>query len=282
MHFEAEAQALYHQVHGLAQRNKRKAAKQGMNPYLTEMDTCLVDMVTAEKVDVGVLEIPVNQIVGNAAGLDKYLYESGFLPLSPIGSEYAGQWCQLYMDYLSDEGIRDPIICYEYLGRFYVVDGKKRVSVLKCCGASTVKAAVTRFLPTKSDNEEIQRYYEFLDAFEKTRLYQISFTQPGSFPKLQKALGYDVDHVWTEGERFSFMFAWHGIEQAFQQAFRGCMNVTTADALLVLLEDHTYKQIRNTPPWILARLFQAAWKKLHIINVPDAPYELDHDAKKVS
>ena len=282
MRFKAEARALYYNAYHLGKKNKHRSGKQGSDPHLVELDAILDEKMVAGKVDVGVLEIPVDQIVGVANAVDKELYTHDFMPLTPTGTEYADQWCALYQHYLSDEGIRCPITCYEYLGRFYVLDGKKRVSVLKSHGAATICAAVTRILPVKTEDEEIQRYYEFLDAFEKTRLYQVAFTQPDSFPKLQKALGYDADHVWTEGDRFSFMFNWYGIERAFQQAFGGYMKVTTADALMVLLEDYTYDQIRKTQSWVLARLFQAAWKKLYVIHNPTASVALAEEIRKVS
>lgn len=282
MRFKAEAQALYYNAYHIGKKNRHKSEKHGADPFPVEINSVLEEQMMAGTVDVGVLEIPTDQIVGVATPTDRELYTYDFMPLTPTGTEFADQWCALYQHYLSDEGIRCPITCYEYLGRFYVLDGKKRVSVLKSYGASTICAAVTRILPVKTEDEVIQRYYEFLEAFEKTRLYQVAFTKSGSFPKLQKALGYDADHVWTEGDRFSFMFNWYGIERAFEQAFGGYMKITTADALLVLLEDYTYTQIRKTPSWILTRLFQTAWKKLYAICNPDVSFVLTDEGKKVS
>ena len=281
MRFYAEARALYYNAHQLGKKNKHRSEKQGADPHLVEIISVLDDKKMAGTVDVGVLEIPTEQIVGVADVVDRERYTYDFLPLTPPETEFANQWCELYQHYLSDEGIRNPITCYEYLGQFYVLDGKKRVSVVKCHGGSTICACVTRILPVKTEDPVIQRYYEFLDAFEKTRLYQIAFTHPGSFPKLQKALGYEEDHVWTDSDRYSFMFGWYGINRAFQKAFDGRMKITTADALLVLLEEYTYSQIRNTQIWILEGFFQAAWQKLCAIENDDS-FAVTAETRKVS
>ena len=56
-----------------------------------------------------------------------------------------------------DEGIRDPITCYEYMGRFYVQEGNKRVSVLKYFDASSITGNVTRVVPQYSDDPAVPR-----------------------------------------------------------------------------------------------------------------------------
>lgn len=58
----------------------------------------------------------------------------------------------------------------EYLNHFYVMEGHKRVSVLKYFGAITIPATVTRLLPKPSDDPEVAAYYEFLDFYKMTGL----------------------------------------------------------------------------------------------------------------
>lgn len=282
MHFQTEAWALYHKAHNLGRKNIRKSEKEGTDPYLKELSSVLNDDMVAGKVELGVMEIPTDKIVGVFSETEKDLYTYDFMPLSDPDTEFADQWCNLYLHYLGDKGIRGAVTCYEYLGQFYVVDGKKRVSVVKSHGAPTILAAVTRILPVKTEDEEIQRYYEFLQYFELTKLYQISFTQSGSFGKLQKALGYDADHVWDEMDRFGFLFNWHAFERAFQEAFGGTLNITAADALLVMLEDYPYSKLREMQPWILTNHIQSAWKKLYQVSDPDFTYTLDSDDIKAS
>lgn len=282
MHFQAEAWALYRKALSAGRKNMRRSVKQGTDPYLRELDSFLEENMVAGRIQLGALNIPTESIVGIADRTGKELYAYDFMPLSSADSEFADQWRKLYLYYLSDKEIRSPITCYEYLGRFYVLDGKKRVSVAKSHGAPTITASVTRILPVKTEDAEIQRYYEFMQYFELTQLYQISFTQPDSFVKFQKALGFEENHAWNEGDRFSFLFNWYPFEHAFHEAFDGQLNITTADALLVLLEDYPYSKLKETPSWTLTELLRSAWKKLYKISNPDFIITPEADIEKAS
>ena len=64
--------------------------------------------------------------------------------------------------------IADPIQVYEYMHKYYVIEGHKRVSVLKYLGASYISADVVRKVPERTDDEENIIYYEYLDFFAKS------------------------------------------------------------------------------------------------------------------
>ena len=76
-----------------------------------------------------------------------------FMPILPADSEFGAKWISLCDAQLGDEGIREPVLCLEYLGRFYVQEGNKRVSVLKSFGAPVIPARVSRLIPPWSDDE---------------------------------------------------------------------------------------------------------------------------------
>ena len=71
----------------------------------------------------------------------------------PEDTEFAAKWAGLCAAHLSDEGIRDPIKCYEYLGNFYVQEGNKRVSVLKSYEAALKRAAQAEIAILFYENE---------------------------------------------------------------------------------------------------------------------------------
>ena len=48
------------------------------------------------------------------------------------------------------------------MGRFYVQEGNKRVSVLKYFDAISIPSYVTRIIPAREDTPESRIYYEFL------------------------------------------------------------------------------------------------------------------------
>ena len=71
------------------------------------------------------------------------------------------------------------------MNKFYVEEGNKRVSVMKCVGAVAVPGYVTRIFPAVSRKKEVRIYYEFVDFYRLAQLYEISFSELGSYAKLQ-------------------------------------------------------------------------------------------------
>src|SRR5699024_1278894 len=200
-----EAMDQYKRALKQGQKDYRADVLRGRYPYPQVLDEILVESMCAGRVDLGLIEIPINQIVGTKSAGRKSAFASSFMPLLPIDTEFGAKWVKLCEAHLGDEGIRDPIKCYEYLGRFYVEEGNKRVSVLKSYGATTIPGTVIRMLPAESQDLAVQRYYEFVKFYQLAGLYQVQFLQLGSFAKLQAALGYEPGHIWTKEERQSFL-----------------------------------------------------------------------------
>lgn len=94
----------------------------------------------------------------------------------------------------------------------------------------------------------------------------VSFTKSGAFAQLQTALGFAPDYVWKEEDRLEFLFNWYEFEQAFQEAFGGYLNVTPADALVVLLEKYNYDTIKKMSRTVLVTLLRSAWKVLYGVH----------------
>ena len=72
------------------------------------------------------------------------------------------------------------------MGRFYVQEGNKRVSVLKYFGADSIFATVTRVVPQFNDTPEIREYYEFMEYYPLCGLYRLHFTQEAALPACRK------------------------------------------------------------------------------------------------
>lgn len=70
------------------------------------------------------------------------------------------------------------------MNRFYVVEGNKRVSVLKYFDAVSIAAHVTRIVPRRTDTLESKIYFEFLDFYRITGINYVWFTKEGNFQKL--------------------------------------------------------------------------------------------------
>ena len=84
------------------------------------------------------------------------------------------KWSLLY-DAQIQEGIHTPIKVYEFLNKYYVVEGNKRTSVLKYVGSPTIPAEVIRKVPRLTDDPDIQIYYEFMDFYRNSKINYVVF-----------------------------------------------------------------------------------------------------------
>lgn len=262
MDYQREAHEEYQKAYSIAMRNQLKDKKQRVVPYPPILDVILNERMISCRQDLGVMDIPTNLIIGvseDSEVLQKFTKD--FLPLADPSSEFAMQWRSAFMAIRSQHNSKE-IHCLEYLGKFYVVDGLQEVSVAKYSGEYEIRSHVTRVLPVKTESIAVEHYYDFLVQFDLTNLYQLQFTQPGYFEKLQSALNKEASPQWSDTDRKKFLTHWPKIERAFQKSFDNCLNISSADALVVLLEKYSFTQLIQLDSWVLARIFQASWKDL--------------------
>ena len=239
-----EAVDQYRRALKAGQKCYRDCVRAGKYPYVQVLEPLLQGAMIAGRVDLGVLEIPIGQIAGvNTAGRQT-AFAPNFMPILEPTTEFGHKWMALCEAHLGETGISDPIRCFEYMGRFYVQEGNKRVSVLKSFGATTIHAYVTRVLPVYSEDPAVRVYYEFLHFYSLSGLYQVHFNRVGDYPKLQAALGFDPDHVWTPIERRAFQTAFYTFKTAYDRISQPEPPVTTAQALLVWLHVYTLGDLR--------------------------------------
>ena len=271
MKFDRELHEQYQNAYALGMKSLQDKKKQRLAVCPAALNTLLDEKTVSCRMDLGVLEIPTNLIVGvSNATEERMLYTKEFLPISVPNSDFADRWCLLYKKLNADHTFAEEVSCYEYLGRFYVLDGLKRVSVAKFMGVSTIRAQVVRFLPMHTEAQEVAQYLEFLNHYRHTKLYQLQFTQKGYFEKLQIALGRNPGYRWSDTDRANFLRHWPVIEGAFRRSYEESLRITPADALVVLLNRYTFDQIISMDSWVLARIFQAFWKEMYTLSFPDA------------
>ena len=161
------------------------AINNGEDPYLQVLDE-KINLSDVSAVNLGLVDIPIDRIIGTYNGGRKNAFAGNFMPLMEQKTEFGGKWINLCNAQMN-EGITDPILCYEYLGYFYVQEGNKRVSVLKSFGATDISGNVTRMVPKRTDDPKIRLYFEFTDFYKLSKLYSVWFTEPGGYVKLQAA-----------------------------------------------------------------------------------------------
>ena len=240
-----EAQAQYAAALKAGQKCYREALLKGEYPYPQVLDEILDEYLAAGRVELGLIDVPMDRIVGTKSRGRRNAFAADFMPLLPMESEFGAKWVALCDANLGAEGIRDPIRCFEYLGRFYVQEGNKRVSVLKSFGAPTIAGQVTRIVPVWSEDEEIRLYYEFMDFYRLSRLYRIQFSRSGSYRKLQAALGFDPDHVWSDDERRRFVSAMNSFERALETSGGEASAQAAGDLFLLWLQLYSLSELRE-------------------------------------
>ena len=260
-----EAMEQYTKALKLGQKNYRSCVLHGRYPYPQVLDEILDDSMAAGRVELGVVEIPTEQIVGTKAVGRKSAFAANFMPLLPVNTEFGSKWVELCAAHLGDEGIRDPIRCYEYLGRFYVQEGNKRVSVMKSYGAPTIPGYVIRIIPVYSQDLTVQIYYEFMQFYQLSGLYQVNFMHLGCYAKLQAALGYEPGHIWTLEERRSFLAGFSRFRDAFNKQGGDSLNVTPASALLVWLRVYPFSDLKAMTASELSKSLTAVWPDVKLL-----------------
>ena len=271
MKFTREVHEAYQQASAMARANQAKAKKWGLPMSPVELNVAKEQSQIADRIDLGILDVPTNLIAGVVEqNEDSALLTKDFLPVSLSNSSFAEIWRETYYNCLYAGLDNRAISCYEYLGKFYVLNGVVEVSVAKFSKKDTFPAHVIRLMPVKTDTPAIRQYYDFLRQFRLTRLYQIQFTQVGFFERFQRIFGKSSSEMWSEAERQAFLENWVKFQQAFEKSYGDCLPITAADAFIVLSEKYRFDQLNMMDPWVLARIYQSAWRDLYNLSYSDS------------
>ena len=238
-----QAQEEYAQALRAGQKEYRALLAAGENTNPLVLDDFLDDKNSDRIEELGVIDIPAELIVGTKAAGRISAFSAGFLPLLDPDSEFAAKWIHLCHAHLTDEGIRDPILCYEYLGKFYVQEGNKRVSVLKYMGAPRIPGIVKRILPIEDGSDRTRAYHAFLEFYRATGLYIIQFTDPGDYAKLLSFLGKDPGEKWNEREQRTFSAYYQYFREAFDALENLKLPMLPEEALLLWLQIYSFREL---------------------------------------
>ena len=145
----------------------RRAILSGRYPYLPALNSMVQDIDKYPVRDLGIKEIPMYMIAGTKTVGRQNSFASNFMPLMDLGTEFSYKWSTLY-DSAIEDGIREPIKVYEFMNKFYVEEGNKRVSVSKFIGYVSIAGNVLRILPPKDGSAASRINYEYIDFYNVT------------------------------------------------------------------------------------------------------------------
>lgn len=238
--------ALYDYMGALKQgrRQYQSAVMKGEYPYLPVLDEILANTDIVSEVSLGIIDVPLEKIVGTKTQGRTQAFANNFMPLLGEKTEFGAKWAYLY-DHQIEEGIHDPIIAYEFMNRYYVQEGNKRVSVLKFVHAYSITASVIRLIPKRSDDRDTKLYYEFLDFYQVSFNCDVWFSHEGGYGRLLKVMGKVPGEVWDEDTRMYFKASYDLFSRVFQGFRTDEMEMTASDAFLIYAEIFGYDMVKN-------------------------------------
>lgn len=240
----------------------------GEKPTLLVLDDIMPSRGTFREVSLGVVQIPVNQIVGTKTVGRSNSFAGNFMPILWDNSEFAAKWARLSSIHL-EEGIRDPIKAYEYMNKFYVEEGNKRVSVLKYFGAVSIPGEVIRIVPDRTDERENRIYYEFMDFYKCAPINYIWFSNEGSFAKLQEAVGKKPEEAWSEEDLLRFSAVYTRFSAEYEAKGGNRLNITVGDAFLAFITLHGYDMVDEQTTNEMKTLIGKTWEEFEMLQEDD-------------
>lgn len=232
----------YQEALKLGKREYKTCVSSGRYPYLPVLDEIIANEGILSEQNLGIQQIPLDFVVGTSTVGRTYSFAANFMPILGANTEFGMKWANL-ADAQINEGIRDAIVCYEYMNRYYVVEGNKRVSVLKYFGADSITAVVTRKIPKQSEDEDVKRYFEYVEFNRLTGVNYLEFSKLGNAVKLLDVM--DRNRIWTEEERKEFKSVWNRFSKMYK--FRGGdkLSITIGDAMLAFLQVFSYDEMKH-------------------------------------
>lgn len=247
------------------QKDYRAHLQKGDYPYLPALDEILSYIPVEYEVDIGLCEVPLELIVGTRTRGRTNAFASNFMPLLSTSSEFAGKWMRLCTS-LQEEGLRDSVKAYEFMNRFYVLEGNKRVSVLKFLDAYSVPCSVIRVVPKHTDTKENEIYFEFLDFYEVTRINYIYFSEKGRFDELLKQIGTPEGEKWTEDDRLEMSTVYINFRNAFESKGGGKLPITVGDALLAFITVFGYQETKEKTAQEIKKDLAKIWDEFLVLT----------------
>lgn len=261
----------YKKARRLGLKEFHRARSQGRYPYLPVLDEMLSGGSPLSEFPVGLVDIPLSMLAGTKTVGRREAFAADFMPLLEDNTEFAFKWSNLY-DSQINEGIRDAIKVYEYMHRFYVMEGNKRVSVSKFVGAHGVMGDVVRLLPNQNETNELdyKLYMEFLDFYNVCPLYEIDFSEIGSYKKLALLMKQDFITPWPQEMKERIRGAFQFFQKVYEPKAADKITINASDAFLIYLNIYHLDEMRTLSTNALSRRINKLWNEMLIQSTGDS------------
>lgn len=255
----------YSKAYKLGKKDYQSRMLHGEKPTLQVLDDIMPEKGSYSEQSLGLVQIPAERIVGTKTIGRSNSFSGNFMPILRENSEFAQKWSALSTSHIK-EGIREPIKAYEYMNKFYVLEGNKRVSVMKYFGVVSIPGMVTRIVPRRTEEKENKIYYEFMDFYRTAPINYIWFSQEGSFAKLQKAVGKEPGEMWSEEDLLRFSAFYTRFSAEYKAKGGNKLNITPGDAFLAFITLHGYDATEEKTTNDLKELMVKTWEEFKLLQ----------------
>ena len=254
----------YQNAQHLGERCYKEKTARGEDPFLPVLETLTAGAGSLPEQPLGLEEIPLDQIAGTVSEGRRQAFAANFMPLMEPSTEFAAKYQSLIAAH-ENEGIRDPVKVYEYLHRYYVAEGNKRVSVLKFFNAFSVPAEVTRIIPARSEDPVIRVYYEFLAFYRTVPVSYLAFSKAGDYKRFLDLMNWSADCPPGAKDLRDLRSAFF----RFQTVYRAMggdklKGLTDSDAFLIDLEIYGWENARDVMPDGLRKDLGKIWDEFEL------------------
>lgn len=255
----------YIKAQRMGKREYQLRMMKGLPPTLEVLDDILPPKGSYSEVPLGLVQIPMDLIVGTKTGGRSSAFASNFMPILKDNTEFAIKWSLLSTEH-ETEGIRDPVKAYEYMNKFYILEGNKRVSVMKYYDAVSIPGDVIRIIPPRTNEKENQIYFEFLDFYEVSEVNYVWFSHRGSFRKLLTVMRKKPDEVWSEEEQLLFSSVYSRFLSEYTARGGKELSITPGDAFLSFVTLYGYQAVCDKTMSELKNLVAKSWEEFTLLQ----------------
>lgn len=259
----------YSKAYKSGKKDYQRHLSEGSYPYLQALDESISHIDIVSEVRLGLQQLPSELIAGTRSIGRRTAFAPNYMPLLDPHSEFAAKWINLCKSHLR-EGIREPVTACEFMGRFYIMEGNKRVSVLRYFDSPFIPAYVTRLVPRKTAEPDNVIYYEYMDFHRLTNINYVLFKREGGFPRLAAAVSGDSKTVWSEELRMDFSSAYVKFYSAYQARGGHRLAIRIGDALLSYIDIYGYSSLKGEPVTKIRENMAKIWDEFTLLKEEQA------------
>ena len=221
-----------------------QAIHDNQDPYLPVLEEKVPGLNSLNRMSLGIQAIPLSRVVGSVSRGRSFAFANNFMPILEMNSEFSVKWATL-CESVEQEGLRDPAKVLEYMGEYYLIEGNKRVSVMKSLGSEYIEADVTRVIPQRTNDPANVAYFEYCAFSKETGIYDLFLSKPGSYDRLSKLPGVHEGDAWTQDEILTLRKVYHYFYTAYGTLIQDRPAMPVGDAFLRWLLAFGYQDVKD-------------------------------------